>query len=105
MVQPDIRRHIAKAGQMLAYSSCVRAVRDVAGFISSLEKRSYLRQIVDKGLDMLKEILARSQLEVDVQRVGSLRQLLLSFNSLYLGFLHESRNIKYPYVMFELGLQ
>jgi len=35
--------------------SCVKAVRDVVNFISLLEKDSYLRRIVDKGLDLLKE--------------------------------------------------
>jgi len=41
--------------------SCVKATRDVANFISSLEKESYLRQIVENGLDMLKENMFAGQ--------------------------------------------
>jgi len=46
--------------------------------------------------DLAKKFADAGQLKVSLQ---------YAFNSLYLGFLHESRNIKYPYVMFELGLQ
>jgi len=35
--------------------SCVKAERDVAVFISSLKKGSYLLKIVNDGLDVLKE--------------------------------------------------
>jgi len=34
--------------------SCVKADRDVAVFISSLKKGSYLLKIIDDGLDVLK---------------------------------------------------
>ena len=43
-------------------SSCVKAVKDVADFISSLENDSYLHQIVDKALDVLKENMFAGQL-------------------------------------------
>jgi hypothetical protein len=42
--------------------SCVKAVKDVADFISSLESDSYLRQIIDKALDILKENMFAGQL-------------------------------------------
>jgi len=42
--------------------SCVKAVKDVADFISSLERDSYLHQIVDKALDVLKENMFAGQL-------------------------------------------
>jgi hypothetical protein len=42
--------------------SCVKAVRDVADFVSSLESDSYLHQIVDEALDVLKENMFAGQL-------------------------------------------
>ena len=42
--------------------SCVKAVKDVADFVSSLESDSFLRQIVDKALDVLKENMFAGQL-------------------------------------------
>ena len=98
MVQPDIRRHITARPVRCLPILLARAVRDVAGFISSLEKRSYLRQIVDKGLDVLKENLVRSQLEEEVQRGYTTSSS--SFQFPLLGIFHESKNTKYPYAMF-----
>ena len=42
--------------------SCVKAVKAVANFVSSLESDSHLRQIVDKALDVLKENMFAGQL-------------------------------------------
>ena len=42
--------------------SCVKAVKAVADFVSSLESDSYSRQIVDKALDVLKENMFVGQL-------------------------------------------
>ena len=42
--------------------SCVKAVKAVADFVSSLESDSHLRQIVDKALDVLKENMFAGQL-------------------------------------------
>ena len=42
--------------------SCVKAVKTVANFVSSLESDSHLRQIVDKALDVLKENMFAGQL-------------------------------------------
>lgn len=103
MVQPDIRRHIAKAGQMLAYSSCVRAVRDVAGFISSLEKRSYLRQIVDKGLDVLKENMFAGHL-IEKKKFPKLYVQKYGLNNLYKYNLDRTNRLIYTLVADECGI-
>jgi len=57
--------------------SCVKAVKAVADFVSSLESDSYLRQIVDNALDVLKENMFAGQLiekkkfpKVYVQKYG-----------------------------------
>ena len=42
--------------------SCIKAVKAVADFVSSLENDSRLRQIVDKALDVLKENMFAGQL-------------------------------------------
>ena len=42
--------------------SCVKAVKAIADFVSSLENDSYLRQIVNKALDVLKENMFAGQL-------------------------------------------
>jgi hypothetical protein len=57
--------------------SCVKAVKVVADFVSSLDSGSYLRQIIDKALDVLKENIFAGQLiekrkfpRIYVQRYG-----------------------------------
>ncbi len=42
--------------------SCVKAAKAVVDFISSFESDSYLNQIVDKALDVLKENMFAGQL-------------------------------------------
>jgi hypothetical protein len=57
--------------------SCVKAVKVVADFVSSLDSGSHLRQIIDKALDVLKENMFAGQLiekrkfpRIYVQRYG-----------------------------------
>jgi len=50
------------SGEILAKRpSCVKAIQDVANLISSLEKDSHLRRIVDNGLDVLRENMFAGQ--------------------------------------------
>ena len=83
--------------------SCVKAVQDVALSFSSLEKGSYLRQIVDKGLDVLKEnMFAGARIEKSkfprfyVQRYG--------VNNLYKYNLDRANRLIYTLVGDESGV-
>ena len=88
---------------MLAYSSCARAVRNVAGFISSLEKRSYLRQIVDKGLDMLKENMFAGHL-IEKKKFPKLYVQKYGLNNLYKYNLDRTNRLIYTLVADECGI-
>lgn len=88
---------------MLAYSSCVRAVRDVAGFISSLEKRSYLRQIVDKGLDVLKENMFVGHL-IEKKKFSKLYVQKYGLDNLYKYNLDRTNRLIYTLVADECGI-
>jgi len=83
--------------------SCVKADRDVASFISLLEKGSYLRRIIDKGLDVLKDnMFAGERIEKKkfpkyyVQRYG--------INNLYKYNLDVANRLIYTLVADESGI-
>jgi hypothetical protein len=83
--------------------SCVKAVRDVADFISYLKKDSYLRLIVDKGLDVLKENMFAGQL---VERKKFPKSYVQKFgiNNLYKYNLDRSNRLVYTLVADESGV-
>jgi len=84
-------------------SSCVKATRDVASFISSLEKRSYLRRIVDKGLDVLKENMFAGQ-RVEKKKLPKYYVQKYGINNLYKYNLDAANRLIYTLVADESGI-
>lgn len=83
--------------------SCVKAVRDVADFISSLEKGSYLRQIVDKGLDVLKENMFAGQ-RIERRKFPRFYVQRYGINNLYKYNLDRANRLIYTLVSDETGI-
>jgi len=83
--------------------SCVKAVRDVAGFISLLEKGSYLRRIVDKGLDVSKENMFAGE-RIEKRRFPKFYLQKYGINNLYKYNLDSANRLVYTLVADESGI-
>jgi len=83
--------------------SCVKATRDVASFISSLEDGSYLRQIVDKGLGVLKENMFAGQ-KVEKKKFPKYYVQRYEINNLYKYNLDVANRLIYTLVADESGI-
>jgi len=83
--------------------SCVKAVRDVAGFISLLEKGSYLRRIVDKGLGVLKENMFAGE-RIEKRRFPKFYVQKYGINNLYKYNLDSANRLVYTLVADESGI-
>jgi hypothetical protein len=83
--------------------SCVKAVRDVADFISSLEKDSYPRQIVDKGLNVLKENMFAGQL-IEKKKFPKFYVQKYGINNLYKYNLDRANRLIYTLIADESGI-
>jgi len=83
--------------------SCVKADRDVASFISSLKKGSYLLKIVNDGLDVLKENMFAGE---RVERRKFPRYYVRKFgvNNLYKSNLDATVRLVYTLVAEETGV-
>jgi len=83
--------------------SCVKAARDVAEFISSLERGSYLRQIVDKGLDVLRENMFAGQ-RIERSKFPKFYVQKYGMNNLYKYNLDRVNRLIYTLVADETGI-
>jgi hypothetical protein len=83
--------------------SCVKATPDVAIFISSLEKRSYLRRIVDGGLDVLKENMLAGE-RVEKKKFPKYYIQKYGVNNLYKYNLDTANRLIYTLLADELGI-
>ena len=83
--------------------SCVKAVRDVADFVSSLESGSHLRQIVDKALDVLKENMFAGQL-IEKKKFPKIYVQKYGIKNLYKYNLDRSNRLTYTIVADESGI-
>jgi hypothetical protein len=83
--------------------SCVKAVKTVADFVSSLESSSYLRQIVDKALDVLKENMFAGQL-IEKKKFPKIYVQKYGVTNLYKYNLDRSSRLTYTIVGDESGL-
>jgi len=83
--------------------SCVKATGDVASFVSSLEKGSYLRGIVDEGLDVLKENMFAGQ-RVEKRRFPKYYVQRYAINNLYKFNLDTANRLIYTLVADETGI-
>src|SRR3990172_8513307 len=82
--------------------SCVKAVNDVVDFISSLESDSYLRQIFDKALDVLKENMLVGQ-SIEKKKFPKIYAQRYAIKSLYKYNLDTSNRLTYTLVADESG--
>ena len=83
--------------------SYVKAVRDVAGFVSSLEKGTYLRQTVDKGLDVLKENMFAG-VRIEKKKFPKCYVQMYGINNLYKYNLDAANRLIYTLVADESGI-
>ena len=83
--------------------SCVKAVKAVAGFVSSLDSDSHLRQIVDKALDVLKENMFAGQL-IEKKKFPKVYVQKYSITNLYKYNLDRSDRLIYTLVADDLGI-
>jgi len=83
--------------------SCVKATRDVAHFISSLEKSSYLRQIVDNGLYVLRENIFAGQ-RIEKKKFPKYYVQKHGINNLYKYNLDAGNRLVYTLVADESGV-
>jgi len=83
--------------------SCVKAVKDVADFIPSLESDSYARQIVDEALDMLKENMFAGQLIAE-KKFPKVYVRKYGVKNLYKYNLDRSKRLIYTLVADESGI-
>lgn len=83
--------------------SGVKAVKSVADFISSMERGSYLRQIVDKALDVLKENMFAGQL-IEKKKSPKIYVQKYGVTNLYKYNLDSSTRLTYTIVGDESGL-
>lgn len=81
---------------------CVKAVRDVAEFIFSLDEGSYLRRIVDKGLDVLKENMFAGQ-RIERNKFPKFYVQKYGVNNLYKYNLDRANRLVYTLVANETG--
>jgi hypothetical protein len=84
-------------------SSCVKAVPVVADFVSSLEKGSYLRQVIDKGLDVLKENMFAGQ-RIEKKKFPKYYVQEYKINNLYKYNLDAGNRLVYTLVADESGI-
>jgi len=84
-------------------SSCVKAVKAVADFVSSLESSSYLRQIVDKALDVLKENMFAGQL-IEKKKFPKIYVQKYGITNLYKYDMDRSHRLTYTLVADESGI-
>ena len=83
--------------------SCVKAVKDVADFISSLESDSYARQIVNEALDVLKENMFAGQL-IAKKKFPKVYVRKYGVKNLYKYNLDRSKRLIYTLVADESGV-
>ena len=83
--------------------SCVKAVKAVADFVSSLESDSHLRQIVDKALDVLKENMFAGQL-IEKKKFPKIYVQKYGIKNLYKYNLDKSKRLIYTLVADESGI-
>jgi len=82
---------------------CVKAASDVAEFISSLEKRSQLRQIAEKALDVLKENMFAGQL-IEKKKFPKIYVVKYGITNLYKYNLDRSYRLMYTIISDASGL-
>jgi hypothetical protein len=83
--------------------SCVKAIKDTADFISSLESDSHFRQIVDEALDILKENMFAGQL-IEKKKFPKVYVQKYGIKNLYKYNLDRSRRLIYTLVADESGI-
>lgn len=83
--------------------SCVKAVRDVVDFVSSLKKDSHLRRIVDKGLDVLKENMFAGE-RIEKRKFPKYYVQKYGVNNLYKYNLDAANRLIYTLVADESGI-
>jgi hypothetical protein len=83
--------------------SSVKAARDAAGFIVSLPKDDYLRQIINTGLDMLAENMFAGQL-IEKKKFPKLYSQKYGINNLYKYNLDKTTRLIYTLVADKLGI-
>ena len=83
--------------------SCVKATPNVASFVSSLESGAYLRRIVDKGLDALKENMFAGQ-RVEKNKFPKYYVQRYGINNLYKYNLNTAHRFIYTLVTDESGI-
>jgi hypothetical protein len=83
--------------------SCVKAVKAVADFVSSLDSDSRLRQIVDKALDVLEENMFAGQL-IEKKKFPKIYVQKYGVTNLYKYNLDRSTRLTYTIVGDESGL-
>ena len=91
-------------GEILAKRpSCVKATQDVANFISSLEKGSHLRRIIDNGLDVLRENMFAGQ-RIEKEKFPKYYVQKHGINNLYKYNLDAGNRLVYTLVADESGV-
>jgi hypothetical protein len=83
--------------------SCVKAVKDIADFISSLESDSYIRQTVDEALGMLKENMFAGEL-IEKRKYPKVYVQKYGVTNLYKYNLDRARRLIYTLVADETGI-
>ena len=83
--------------------SCVKAVRAVADYVSSLERDTYLRTIIEKGLDVLKENMFAGQL-IEKKKFPKVYVQKYGIKNLYKYNLDKSKRLIYTLVADESGI-
>ena len=83
--------------------SCVKAVRDIVDFISSLEEVSYFRRIVDNGLNILKGNMFAGQ-RIEKSKFPKFYVQKYGINNLYKYNLDRANRLIYTLVADESGI-
>ena len=83
--------------------SCVKATKDTADFISSLESDSYVHQIVNEALNVLKENMFAGQL-IEKRKFPKVYVQKYGVNNLYKYNLDRARRLIYTLVADETGI-
>jgi len=81
----------------------VKAVRDVVEFIYSLDEDSYLRKIIDKGLEVLKENMFAGQL-IEKKKFPKIYVQKYGITNLYKYDMDRSHRLTYTLVADESGI-
>ena len=84
-------------------ASCVKAVRDVVEFIYSLDEDSYLRKIIDKGLEVLKENMFAGQ-RIERSKFPKFYVQKYGVKNLYKYNLDRANRLIYTLVADEMGI-